>query len=107
MSLYDQINTAENSNEASTNEKHLPIITIEDLGDNKHKVKIVAGGGKHPTERDHWFQWVELQWSYVYVDLFSPCNRHPCLLCDSDCQVNKGGWSVKGDSFGHSEEALR
>ena len=29
MTLFDQLNTAENSNEAVTNEKHLPLITVE------------------------------------------------------------------------------
>ena len=93
MSEFDQINTAENSKEALTNEKHLPIITIEDLGDNKHKVKIVAGGGKHPNERDHWFQWVELQVNGLYVGRaeFSAAITDPVvefiLNCGKTCKI--------------------
>jgi len=67
MTLFDQINTAENSNEAVTNEKHIPIITIEDAGDGKHKVRIDVGGGKHPNEMDHWIQWVELRMQDLYI----------------------------------------
>jgi superoxide reductase len=67
MSLFDQINTAENSNEAVTNEKHLPIITIEDAGNGKHKVKVDVGSGKHPNDIDHWIQWVELRINDMYV----------------------------------------
>lgn len=67
MSLFDQVNTAENSNEAVTNEKHLPIITVEDIGDNKHKVKVDVGEGKHPNEVDHWIQWVEIKINGLFV----------------------------------------
>lgn len=67
MSLFDQVNTAENSNEAVTNEKHLPIVTTENLSDGKIKVKIDVGGGKHPNEMDHWIQWVELQVNGLFV----------------------------------------
>ena len=67
MSLWDQINTAENSNEAVTNEKHLPIISVEDIGNNRHKVTVDVGGGKHPNEIDHWIQWVEVQINGMYI----------------------------------------
>ena len=67
MTLFDQVNTAENSNEAVTNEKHLPVIAIEDLGAGKHKVKIDVGGGKHPNDMDHWIQWVELRVNDLFV----------------------------------------
>ena len=53
MSLFDQINTAANSNEAVTNEKHLPIVTFEDIAPGKHKVKVDVGGGKHPNGGIH------------------------------------------------------
>jgi len=67
MSLFDQINTAENSNEAVTNEKHLPIISCEKIADNKHTVKVDVGGGKHPNEMDHWIQWVELRIDGLFI----------------------------------------
>jgi superoxide reductase len=67
MSLFDQVNTAENSNEAVTNEKHIPIVKIDDIGDNKHKVTVDVGGGKHPNEIDHWIQFVELRVNGLYV----------------------------------------
>ena len=67
MSLWDQVNTAENSNEAVTNEKHLPVISVGNLGNNQHKIKVDVGGGKHPNEIDHWIQWVEVQVNGLYV----------------------------------------
>jgi superoxide reductase len=67
MSLFDQLNTAENSNEAVTNEKHSPIITTEKLSSEKLKVKVDVGGGKHPNEMDHWIQWVELQINGLFI----------------------------------------
>ncbi len=67
MSLWDQINTAENSNEAATNEKHLPLISVEDIGNNQHKIIVDVGGGKHPNEMDHWIQWVEVQVNGLFV----------------------------------------
>lgn len=65
MSLFDQINTKD-FGDATTGEKHLPIITTEKAGD-KLKVKVDVGGGKHPNEIDHWFQWVELQINDLFV----------------------------------------
>lgn len=67
MSLFDQINTAANSNEAAANEKHLPIVKVESLGNNKYRVKIDVGGGKHPNEIDHWIQWVELRVNDLFI----------------------------------------
>lgn len=67
MSLFDQINTAENFNEDATREKHVPTITAEKLGENKYKVHVDLGQGKHPNEMDHWFQWVEVQVGDLFV----------------------------------------
>ncbi|MBN2547047.1 MAG: hypothetical protein JXB50_14695 [Spirochaetes bacterium] len=67
MSLFDQINTSSNSNEAAMNEKHLPVIIAEKISDGKHKIKVDAGGGKHPNEMDHWFQWIELRIDDLYI----------------------------------------
>lgn len=67
MGFFDQINTADNSNEAVTNEKHLPIVTIENIGENKQKVKVDVGGGKHPNDIDHWIQWVEVQVDDMFI----------------------------------------
>jgi len=67
MSLFDQINTEESAEDKATGEKHAPVITIEDLGDNKHRVKIDVGEGKHPNEIDHWIQWVELRANNLYI----------------------------------------
>ncbi|MBT4289064.1 MAG: desulfoferrodoxin [Deltaproteobacteria bacterium] len=67
MTLFDQLNTAENSNEAVTNEKHLPLITVEKLSPEKIKVKVDVGGGKHPNADDHWIQWVELQINGLFI----------------------------------------
>ena len=67
MSLFDQVNTADNSNEAAANEKHLPLIDVEKVGDAQYKVKVDVGGGKHPNEMDHWIQWVELQVNDLFI----------------------------------------
>lgn len=67
MSLWEQINTAENSNEAVTNEKHLPILKGEKIADGKCKITVDIGGGKHPNEMDHFIQWVELRVGGLYV----------------------------------------
>ncbi len=67
MSLWDQMNTAENSNEAATNEKHLPVISVEEMGGNRHRIKVNVGGGNHPNEMDHWIQWVEVQIEGMYI----------------------------------------
>jgi len=94
MSLFDQVNTAQNSNEAVTNEKHLPIITIEDAGENKHKIKIDVGGGKHPNEMDHWIQWVELKINDLYIGRadFSAKVMEPVVefivQCSDPCSIS-------------------
>jgi len=68
MSLFDQVNTKENSNEDALKEKHVPIISVSKIGDNKCRVKVDAGGGgKHPNEMDHFIQWVEIQIDDLYV----------------------------------------
>lgn len=94
MSLFDQVNTADNSNEAVTNEKHLPIITFEDIGDNKHKIKVDVGGGKHPNDMDHWIQWVELKIDDMYIGRteFSAGVLDPVaefvVNCKSPCNIS-------------------
>lgn len=93
MSFFDQINTKENSNEDVTKEKHLPIISIEDLGNNKHKIKVDVGGGKHPNEMDHWFQWVELRVDNMYIGRaeFSAVIMDPVaefiINCKNPCNI--------------------
>ncbi|HCL56712.1 MAG TPA: desulfoferrodoxin [Spirochaetia bacterium] len=67
MSLFDQINTADNSNEAAAKEKHIPTIKLEKISDGKVKVKINVGEGKHPNEIDHWIQWVELRVNNLFI----------------------------------------
>ena len=94
MSLFDQVNTAENSNEAATNEKHVPIISVENIGDNKHKITVSAGGGRHPNEMDHWFQWIELRIDDMYVGRaeFSAAIMDPVATfivnCKSPCNIS-------------------
>lgn len=67
MSLFDQINTASNFDENLTKEKHLPIIDVTKISEGKYSVKVDLGGGKHPNEMDHWFQWVELRVNDLFV----------------------------------------
>lgn len=67
MSLWNQINTSENSNEAVTNEKHLPILKAESIAEGKCKITVDVGGGKHPNEIDHFIQWVELRVDNLYI----------------------------------------
>lgn len=67
MSLWEQVNTAENSSEAVTNEKHLPIISAEKIADGKCAISIDVGGGKHPNEMEHFIQWVELRVGGLYI----------------------------------------
>ena len=67
MSLWNQINTADNSNEATANEKHLPALSVEKVGDNRHRIEVNVGGGKHPNEPEHWIQWVELRVNGLYI----------------------------------------
>ncbi len=94
MSLFDQINTAENFNEDATKEKHLPIITIENIEGNKHKVKVDIGGGKHPNEIDHWIQWIELRIDDLYVGKaeFSAVVMEPIaefiINCKEPCNIS-------------------
>lgn len=108
MSLFDQINTAQNSNEAVTNEKHLPVITVSDEGNGKRKVKIDVGGGKHPNEMDHWIQWVELKVNGLFASRaeFSAKITAPIaefvVICEGPCAIsalarcNKHGlWEAK------------
>ena len=112
MSFFSQINTLENSREESTNEKHLPVISYEKISNNKHKVKVDVGGGKHPNEMDHWIQWVELRIDNMYIgraefsaNVMEPvaefvvnCNN-PCVI-SSLARCNKHGlWlsSIKCD----------
>jgi len=93
MSLFDQMNTAENSNEAITNEKHLPLITLEKLANGHTKVKVDVGGGKHPNEMDHWIQWVELQVNGLFVARaeFSALITDPIaefiVICKGSCKI--------------------
>lgn len=94
MSLFDQINTAENSNEAVTNEKHLPIVTISDIGDKKHKITVNVGGGKHPNEIDHWIQWVEVRIKDMFIGRaeFSAKVTDPVaefvVNCEGSCDIS-------------------
>ena len=67
MSLFDQINTSKNAMEQTTSEKHVPIIKVERLDENKVLVNVNVGGGKHPNEIDHWFQWVIIRVNELYV----------------------------------------
>lgn len=67
MSLWEQINTAENSNEAVTNEKHLPVIKAEQISEGKCKISVNVGSGKHPNDMDHFIQWVELRVGGLYI----------------------------------------
>ncbi|HOG65493.1 MAG TPA: desulfoferrodoxin family protein [Spirochaetota bacterium] len=67
MSLFDQINTAENFNEDVTKEKHLPTITATKLEGNRYRVRIDVGQGKHPNEIDHWIQWTELRVQGLFI----------------------------------------
>ena len=48
-------------------EKHIPIVTFENIGGNKHLVKVDVGGGKHPNEVDHWIQWVEIRMNDLFI----------------------------------------
>ena len=86
--LFDQVNTAENSNEAVTNEKHLPAITCEKLSDGKFKVKVDVGEGKHPNDMDHWIQWVELQVNGLFITRaeFSAGISEPIAEFTVNCQ---------------------
>lgn len=88
MGFFDQINTAENSNEAATKEKHLPEITIEDLGDGQKKVTVNVGGGKHPNEIDHWIQWAVLRVNDMYIGKaeFSAKVMEPIATFVVNCQ---------------------
>lgn len=67
MSLFDQINTKEFGGDAAVGEKHLPLLKAEKLSDGKYAIKVNVGGGKHPNEIDHWFQWVELRINGLFV----------------------------------------
>ncbi len=67
MSLWDQVNTSSNSMEQGTNEKHVPQVSVEKLSNTQVKVKVNVGGGKHPNEIDHWFQWVVLRVNELFV----------------------------------------
>lgn len=111
MSLFDQINTAENSNEAAIKEKHVPTITVEDIADGKHKVKVDVGEGKHPNEIDHWIQWVELRVNEMYVgrvefsaNVMDPvaefvinCSGNPKCSISVLARCNKHGlWKASG-----------
>ncbi len=67
MSLWDQVNTSQNVMEQATTEKHVPIITTKRISENTIMVNVNAGGGKHPNEMDHWFQWVIVRVNDLYV----------------------------------------
>lgn len=108
MTLFDQINTAENSSEAVTNEKHLPVIQVKSIGENKCSVKINVGGGKHPNEMDHWIQWVVVRINDLFIGRaeFSASVMDPevefVVNCKGDCTIsavarcNKHGlWEAK------------
>jgi desulfoferrodoxin-like iron-binding protein len=67
MSLFDQINTADNSNEETAKEKHLPALSVKKLADNRFEVHVNVGGGKHPNEIDHWIQWAGLRINDCFI----------------------------------------
>lgn len=94
MSLFDQVNTKDNSNEAVTKEKHLPVISIEKLDDSRCKVRVDVGSGKHPNDIDHWIQWVELRLNGLYVGRaeFSANVLDPIaefvIKCNGSCEIS-------------------
>jgi superoxide reductase len=94
MEFFDQVNTKSNSNEQATNEKHLPLITIEETKDNKHRIRVDVGGGKHPNEMDHWIQWVELRINDLYIGRaeFSAQVMDPVaefvVKCNNPCSIS-------------------
>ena len=61
------VKSQEKTDEQLTKEKHLPIIKIERLNNNKHLIIIDVGEGKHPNEIDHWIQWIELRIDDLYI----------------------------------------
>jgi desulfoferrodoxin-like iron-binding protein len=67
MSLFEQINTSKNAMEQTTSEKHLPILKVERLNEDKVLVNVNVGSGKHPNEIDHWFQWVIIRIDGMYA----------------------------------------
>ena len=67
MSLFDQVNTAENSGEESAKEKHLPVLSVKKLADNRFEVHIHVGGGSHPNEPAHWIQWAGLRINECFI----------------------------------------
>ncbi|MDD4527505.1 MAG: desulfoferrodoxin family protein [Candidatus Margulisbacteria bacterium] len=67
MSLFDQVNTSKSAMEQKTSEKHVPILKVERLNDSTVLVNVNAGGGKHPNEMDHWFQWTIIRVNELYV----------------------------------------
>ncbi|MCG8569225.1 MAG: class II SORL domain-containing protein [Spirochaetes bacterium] len=67
MDFFAQVNTSNNFNEDVTREKHLPLIQVEDVGNDKHKIIVDVGGGKHPNDIDHWIQWVEVRLDDMFV----------------------------------------
>jgi len=67
MSLFDQVNTADNSNEDVAKEKHLPVVSVKKLADKRFEVNIDVGGGKHPNEIDHWIQWAGVRVNECFI----------------------------------------
>lgn len=67
MSLWDQINTSTNVMEQTTTEKHVPIVKVERLDESRVMVNVNAGGGNHPNEMEHWFQWIIVRVDEMYV----------------------------------------
>lgn len=67
MGLFDQVNTAANSNEEATREKHLPVLSVKKLADKRYEVHVDVGGGKHPSENEHFIQWAGIRINDCYV----------------------------------------
>lgn len=94
MSLFDQINTAGNSNEDATKEKHLPTISVSKTDTGRYLVHIDVGQGKHPNEMDHWIQWAELRVNGLFIGRaeFSAKIMEPVadfvVNIESPCQIS-------------------
>ncbi len=67
MSLFDQMNKKDFGGDSAVGEKHLPFIEVQKLEEGKYLVKVDSGGGKHPNEIDHWFQWTELRVNDLFI----------------------------------------
>ena len=64
--LWNQINIQDDDS-GVVGEKHAPVISVTNIGENTYEVKVDVGEGKHPNEPGHFIQWVELRANDLYI----------------------------------------